>query len=294
MTHDPDCQFNIMARVILAKRGDREALQFYACKSRTDRAEVMGALLKEDLQRIGGDFAVEIYRRLLDDADQRFPIHDDPSSDMLLTPFSDSVPSSLRKLLPDAPIPTLTPLQFQANSEARERVKSLWRLWIDTHQAELQQMKPTSEGIGFDADSCSGIVDISSLQRRLEAIAGPGGLVCGPASYDSDATLKTKKCVKRAFGSGKGFYAWYVLGGGVVYETAIGVAGDAKGNVFMLSFDDAGASHAGLGDDVEVVDNGNTVVARCPKPIRFGEGYSRNLTCITQAGNIRLSPSTIH
>jgi len=93
----------------------------------------------------------------------------------------DSVRSLFRKLLSDAPIPSLTRLQVQAGGRALENVKSLWRSWIDTHQAELQQMKPTSEGISFDANSCSGIADISALQRRLKAIGGPGGLGCGSA-----------------------------------------------------------------------------------------------------------------
>lgn len=152
-------------------------------------------------------------------------------------------------------------------------------------------MKPTSDGVGFGAEFCTGIANRSTAERRLKAIGGQAATACGPVLYSDKAiTVTTNKCVKHAFAHRKGFYAWYELGGGVVYETVVGIAGDGKGNVFVLSFDDAGASRAGLGEDVEVLDNGDTVLVRCPKPIRFREGYSRNLTCITQAGNLRLSP----
>jgi hypothetical protein len=121
MMHDPDCSVKVGARFALAKRGDHEALQFYACKSLTDKIEVVGVLMTEDLPRLGGVFTVEVDRLLLD-SDQRFQaaltrIQSD-NSDTVILPLSDSVPSGLQKLLPDAAIPSLTPLQFQANPEA--------------------------------------------------------------------------------------------------------------------------------------------------------------------------------
>jgi hypothetical protein len=297
MMHDPDCSMKVGARLALAKRGDHEALQFYACKSLTGSIEAVGDLLSEDLRDLGGEFTVEIYRRLLD-SDQRFQadmrrIQND-NSDYLMTPLSDTVPSMLHRLLPDAPIPSFSPLQLQANPEARERIKAMWRAWIDGHQAELKQMRPTAEGISFDPTSCADVVDSSTVERRLKSIAGDRAVACGSRAYGSEAAMTANKCIRKTFARRKAFYASYFLGGNALWSSEAGIAGDGKANVFLLSYDDAGASHAGLNDDVEILDNGNTVVVPCPKPIRFREAFSRNLTCITQPGNLPLSPSTTH
>src|SRR5579862_7597933 len=128
MMHDPDCSVKVGARFALAKRGDHEALQFFACKSLTDRIDVMGIVLREVLPHLGGEFTVEVYRQLLD-SDQRFQAdftkHQDDCSDCILTPLSVGVPSMLHQLLPDAPIPSPTPLQLQANSHQVAAINSL-------------------------------------------------------------------------------------------------------------------------------------------------------------------------
>lgn len=211
-----------------------------------------------------------------------------------MLPVSDAVPVRLQKLLADAAIPSLTPLQFQASPEAREKIKSIWRSWIDGHQAGLSQMKPTAEGISFDSGSCTDVADLSVVERRLSALAGDGALVCGSDTRGSEAAEAANHCIRKAFATRKQFYAWYFLGGNSLWSSAVGIAGDGKGNVFLLSFDDAGASHSGLGDDAEILDNGGTVVVRCPRPIKFREAFARNLTCITNPGNIPLSPSVGH
>jgi len=132
MMHDPDCSMNVGARFALAKRGDHEALQFYACKSLTDKFEVMQLLLKGDLAHLGGEFTVEVYRQLLD-SNQRFQVDltrvQKGCSDCIIMPLSDEVPLMLQQLLPDAPVPSLTPLQRQANPQTVETVKSIWRSW---------------------------------------------------------------------------------------------------------------------------------------------------------------------
>ena len=58
----------------------------------------------------------------------------------------------LSRLVPESPFSTLNQLDVQAHSEA---LKSNWRLWIETHDSELQKLKPTTKGITFDRDSCS-------------------------------------------------------------------------------------------------------------------------------------------
>jgi len=155
-------------------------------------------------------------------------------------------------------------------------------------------MMPTAEGISFDAASCSEVSDSSALERRLKAIAGDRAVVCGSEAYGTEAAMTANRCVKKALARGKAFYASYFLGGNALWSSEAGIAGDGHRNVFVLSFDDAGAPRAGLGDNIEVLDNGDTVVMSCPKPIRLRESYSRNLTCMSRPGNLRLSPSSIH
>jgi hypothetical protein len=182
------------------------------------------------------------------------------------------------------------PLQQQANSQAAETVKSMWRSWIDTHQAELKQMKPTAEGVSFNSESCSDVVDSSTLERRLKAIAGELAVNCGAYAYGSEAADRANRCIRKSFARREAFYASYYLGGNALWSSEAGMAGDDKGNVFVLSFDDAGAPLAGLGENVEILDNGDTVVVQCPKPIRFSESFSGNFSCISRRGNLQLSP----
>lgn len=196
----------------------------------------------------------------------------------------------LQKLLPDAPVPSLTPLQLQRRDQTMESVKSMWKLWIDTHQADLRQMKPSAEGISFDSEACSDVADSSAVERRLKRIAGDRAIVCGLEAYGREAATIASRCVKKSFARRKAFYASYFLGGNALWSSIAGIAGDGKGIVFVLSYDDAGAPRAGLGENAEVFDNGNTLVEQCPKPIKYRESFGRNLTCISQSGSLRLSP----
>lgn len=292
MMHDPNCRDKVGARFILAKRGDPEALQFFACRSLSDKLEVVGGLLA-DLGQIGGGFTVAVYRRLLD-SDARFQEDlaraQENASDYFVMPPSDSIPARLHELLPNASVPALTPLQRQAQSSELERVKSLWRSWIDSHQAELMQMKPTPQAVSFDLNACSAVPDLTTLQRRLRVLAGDSAVACGHSRNYSSEIEETNKCVMKAFHARKAFYASYSLGGDVVWNVAAAIAGDRNGRVFVVSFDDAGANREGLGSNFEVFDNNATVAAPCPKPIRFKKAYVGNLTCLTEPGNLDLSP----
>lgn len=293
MIRNPNCVDKVGARFLLAKRGDSEALQFYACRSTANHSDVIGELLRDDLPKIGGEFTVEIYRQLLD-SDGRLQEDLDRKrrdcSDCLLQPLSDMIPAELHKLLPDVPIASLSPFQVQGNPKALGKSKSEWRSWIDSHQSELMRMKPTSSGVNFGPGACSGISDLSTFENRLKAIAGDKALAGDPDTYDSGLTDATNRCVKKAVRWRHAFSAYYVLGGSRVWNVAVGIAGDGKGNVFMLSFDDTGASRAGLGDDFRTFDNGATVVVSCPQPIKLRKVAWAYLTCITSPGNLQLSP----
>jgi len=293
MMDNPECEDHVGARFFLAKRGDRNALHFFACRSVTNSIEVIDELLRSDLPKIGGDFAVMIYRQLLD-SDTRlqaaFTRAQANCSDCPLTRISDQIPSKLHDLLPDAPIPYLSPLQEQMNPALRQDVKSQWRSWIDSHRADLMQLKPTSEGIDFNAIDCSDVPDLSTLEHRLKAIAGDHAVTCGPDLYDTGLTVATNKCIRKAIAKKEAFSAYYVLAGSYVWDVAVGIAGNTKGDLFVLTFDDAGPNRAGLGHDIQVLDSGATIVVSCPHPTKLEEAFSGNLTCLTNKGSPLLSP----
>lgn len=293
MMNDPECHDHVGARFFLAKRGDAKALHFFACRSVANSIDVIGELLRDDLPKIGGEFAIMAYRQLLD-SDARlqadFARAQANCSDCLLTRVSDRIPTMLHALLPDAPIPYMSPLQAEINPQSLQEIKSQWRLWIDSHQAELMKFRPTSDGIDFNTIDCSDVPDLSSLDHRLKAIAGEHALTCGPDLYDTGVTAATNKRIRKAVANKKAFSAYYVLGGGHVSDVAVGVAGNSNGDFFVVTFDDAGPNHAGLGNDIQVLDNGATVVIPCPHPLKLKEAFSGNLTCLTNKDSLLLSP----
>ena len=159
LLHDPHYANRGYVRGLLAKMGDRESLQYYACRSLTDDILQIEDLTRQELDGIGGDFTVEVYRRLLD-SDPRFRPQLERIIEQMRKSGGDSWPQlpsvyvipRLSKLLPDAPIPALQPLDIQAHPGVEEEFKSKWRMWIDSHQAELEKLKPSPEGINFNPD----------------------------------------------------------------------------------------------------------------------------------------------
>lgn len=145
-------------RRALAKLGHRDSLQYVACDCLTGNVHEMPELIKDDLDYVGGQFAIAVYRRLLD-SDNHFQ----PQIDDAMKQGGDSWPAlpshlvlvKLHTLMPSAPIPETTVLDEQAHPERIEGLKSTWRSWIDDHQPELSKLKPTAEGIRLDPKFCS-------------------------------------------------------------------------------------------------------------------------------------------
>jgi len=143
------------ARLILARMGDQESLQYFACRSLTDDVDKMQLLLRDDFDSIGGAFTVQIYRQLLD-SDARFLAYVDRNREHKYSDVTVKLPSSmvlpyLSKLLPTANIPSLP---FGDWPKEENEQKSLWRAWIDSHPNEIQQIKPTPQGINFSSSFC--------------------------------------------------------------------------------------------------------------------------------------------
>jgi hypothetical protein len=282
LLHDPDYADHGYTRLPLAKLGDREALQYFACRG-LDDASV------QDMDRIGGEFEIEVYRHLLD-SDEAFLANipkKDKDSDALITLPSSTVLFLLPKLLPNAKIPSPARLDVQAGKDGE--FKSRWRAWIDSHESELRQLKPTAEGINFDQHFCSDVYDPTAMNRRLQAIGGQGAIDCNRAP-NGGSLSGISSCIKASFARKRAFYVRQDLGG-VDSGVAVGLAGDDRGNVFAVAYDDAGVSTTALGDKAELFDNNHTVVVPCPKPIHFRPSQSWNgLTCVANPGNDLLSP----
>ena len=121
LLHDPDYAGKFAVRLSLARMGDTQILQYFACRTLTSNLFEIQGLMQQDLDYIGGDFTIEIYRKLLD-SDQRFLPE-------LQKDHGDSVPRlpstwalvKLPKLIPNSMIPDLSPLEFK---QARKRAKS--------------------------------------------------------------------------------------------------------------------------------------------------------------------------
>ncbi|MGA2745077.1 MAG: hypothetical protein ABSE44_10335 [Candidatus Sulfotelmatobacter sp.] len=281
LLHDPDYAGKISARLLLAKMGDHEALQCFACRGIMENTYNQ---LPNGLDYIGGGFTIELYRQLLD-SDPKFitNIPKDNSSDELITLPSSLVLFTLPTLLPNAGIPSPPPLDVQARKDGE--FKARWRTWIDSHQSELQKLKPTAEGISFEQHSCSDIYDPDAMKRRLQALSEHGGIDCqASAAGDADTV---SNCIRTSFAKRRAFYVRQDLYGNV----EVGLAGDSKGNVYAVAYDDAGVSTTGLGKEIELFDNKHTIVVPCPKPIHFRPSISWNgLTCLAQGDNRLLSP----
>jgi hypothetical protein len=166
LLHDPNYAGTSSVRLALARMGDREVLQHYACLGLMEDLSHVDELMREDLDHIGGHFTIEVYRHLLD-SDARFlPQVDrimkqtrEHGGDVLPTLPSTSVLLRLPKLVPDAPIPRLSPMEIQASPGKSKESKAQWRAWIDSHQRELKKLRPTADEINFDLGRCSQLND---------------------------------------------------------------------------------------------------------------------------------------
>jgi hypothetical protein len=71
LLHDPGYGGKSAVRLALARLGDSATLQYYACLSLTNDVFHIEELMRQDLDYIGGDFTIQVYRHLLD-SDPRY------------------------------------------------------------------------------------------------------------------------------------------------------------------------------------------------------------------------------
>ncbi len=147
-----------VAHLTLAKHGDHDALQHFACRALTSNMFDLEKLMT-DFDQIGGDFTVQVYRRLLD-SDQRFRpeidrIRKERGQDAVPKLPSISVLFHLPKILPGAHISAPEQLEYEVNPNQDLGFRAKWRNWIDSHSSELQKLKPTADGVDFGPQACS-------------------------------------------------------------------------------------------------------------------------------------------
>ena len=286
--HEPAYNAKREVRVALAKAGDRQALQYFACRSMSDSVEGIEALIKDDLDYIGGGFAVQIYRQLLD-SDQRFlPDMDrtDRNSDALLRFPGSTAVLMLGKLFPSVVIPKPSPLMTQAGNDHDIRAK--WADWIDQREDEIRKIQPNADGISFESSYCSHYDVFAALDRRLRTLSGEGATNCGNVEVEVSA-VNADKCVKSELHSKSAFFVRYDVHD-ADEQVAVGLAAAPDGTLYAIAYDDVGVSTIGLADKAEVTDGGYGVVVRCPRPISLRPSISKGLTCINREGNPLLSP----
>src|SRR5258707_1673975 len=155
LLHDHDYAAKFSVRLKLARMGDTESLQYFACLSLTDDVDKMQLLLRDDYDHIVGAFTVQIYRQLLD-SDPRFLAfvkrhRKHRYSDVIVRLPSAMVLQYLPKLLPYAKIPK--PF-FDDPSEDNTKLK--WRSWIDEYRNEIQHMQPSASDVNFSSSFCAG------------------------------------------------------------------------------------------------------------------------------------------
>lgn len=136
------------ARLALAKLGDNEQLRFQLCNLRM-RPETL------TLSYLGGWFAI---REALDMAlrDQTYTDYPNflktlsTSRNLSLAPESPRAIalSVLPKLVPNPPLG-----EGQLAGDPMQAAW-IWQRWIQAHEQELKQLKPTGEGVDFSQDAC--------------------------------------------------------------------------------------------------------------------------------------------
>lgn len=284
--YEPGFTLKREARMALAAAGDRDSLQYFACQSLTGNVRRIDKLMAEDLEYIGGEFAAQVYRQLLD-SDQRFSedMNRADSDALLRFPSSDAV-VMLAKLFPDGGVRKPTALEMQAGRD--HDVKMRWITWIDQHEDEIRKLKPSAEGVVFESSYCSDYGISTAMDERLRALAGEGATDCGRVEVNESAET-SDKCVKKEFGSKKPFLVRYDVHE-IDEEVAVGLAADQDSTMYAIAFDDVGVSTYKLGEKSEVMDGGRGVVVTCPKPTSLKQSVSRGLTCLSVSGNSLLSP----
>ena len=119
-----------------------------------------------------------------------------------------------------------------------------------------------------------------AFDRRLQIIAGDGAVNCGHVTVQEN-TRKANKCVRMASSAKKAFYVRYDLHG---TDSLIGAGLAGSGiDVYLVEFDSTGWTPGLTKSGERLMDDGQSIVKPCTKPIRLRSAASpgRGLTCLS-------------
>jgi len=115
--------------------------------------------------------------------------------------------------------------------------------------------------------------------ERLKSVAGRGATDCGILSLsNSDGVVAD--CGIKAFQDKKPFSVGYSTISGKALVSAYGVAGDANGNVSIVTYEIRRFPAVAPNKHTQLADDNHTRVTECVKPIRLDKTDQGELTCI--------------
>jgi CTP:molybdopterin cytidylyltransferase MocA len=115
--------------------------------------------------------------------------------------------------------------------------------------------------------------------ERLKSIAGQGATDCGIVS-SSNSNVVVADCGIKAFQNKKPFSLGYSTSYGKALDFAYGVAGDANGNVSIVTYGIRRFPAVAPNKHTQLADDNHTRVTECVKPIRLDKTGRGELTCI--------------
>lgn len=116
--------------------------------------------------------------------------------------------------------------------------------------------------------------------ERLKTIAGGHATDCGttsPAKPDDSVAA----CGLKAFQNDNPFFLGYYTHYGSVLDFAYGIAGDASGNVFVVTYQARAYPPVAPTRHTQVMDENHTRVAACIKPVRLDKTKQGLPACVT-------------
>lgn len=115
------------------------------------------------------------------------------------------------------------------------------------------------------------------LDNRLRVIAGPGARDCGQLPLRSNSKVPAN-CARNAIKARQPFYVRFDESG-TDSDIASAMAGDARGNVFLVDFDSMGIDSDWLPLGATMPDGFHTKVIPCSQPVKVRVTRSHELTC---------------
>lgn len=115
------------------------------------------------------------------------------------------------------------------------------------------------------------------LDNRLRVIAGPGARDCGRLPLRSN-DKGPANCARNAIKARQAFYVRFDESG-TDPDIASAMAGDARGNVFLIDFDSMGIDSDWLPSGATMPDGFHTKVIPCSQPVKVRMTRARELAC---------------